>query len=81
MLLSVCCLRAGLVIGGDDASHAPLPCRSNEPFQTLKQFTDPFLSLFRGVIPSIGGMDLSPMLGFFLLRFVANQLRRVAMGM
>ena len=41
------------------------------------QLTDPFLGLFRGIIPALGGIDLSPMLGFFLLNF----LRGVFMGM
>ncbi|MEW5301328.1 MAG: hypothetical protein WDW36_004193 [Sanguina aurantia] len=53
---------------------------SNEPFNTLRQFTDPFLNAFRGIIPPIGGMDLSIMLGFFLLSLVKGQLRRMAMG-
>ena len=48
-----------------------------EPFNTLRQLTDPFLSMFRGIVPAIGGIDLSPMLGFFLLNF----LRGVLMGM
>ncbi|MEW5318303.1 MAG: hypothetical protein WDW38_009536 [Sanguina aurantia] len=43
-------------------------------------FTDPFLNVFRGIIPPIGGMDLSIMIGFFLLSFVKGQLRRMAMG-
>jgi uncharacterized protein YggT (Ycf19 family) len=38
------------------------------------QLTDPFLNVFRGIIPAIGGIDLSPMLGFFLLNFVRNLL-------
>jgi YggT family protein len=40
----------------------------------LLQLTDPFLNVFRGIIPAIGGIDLSPMLGFFLLNFVRNLL-------
>jgi len=53
----------------------------SEPFATLRAFTDPFLNLFRGIIPAVGGIDLSPMLGFFLLNFVAKQLRIMAMGL
>ncbi|KAG2435723.1 hypothetical protein HXX76_006920 [Chlamydomonas incerta] len=46
----------------------------NEPFATLRQFTDPFLNTFRGILPSFGGIDVSPMIGFFILNFVRNQL-------
>ena len=38
-----------------------------QPFLSLKKVTDPFLLLFRGLIPSILGFDLSPILGFLLL--------------
>lgn len=32
-------------------------------------YTDPYLNLFRRIIPPIGGtLDLSPLLGFFALR-------------
>ncbi|KXZ55540.1 hypothetical protein GPECTOR_2g1089 [Gonium pectorale] len=47
---------------------------SGEPFVTLRQFTDPFLNTFRGILPSFGGIDVSPMIGFLLLNFVRNQL-------
>ncbi|GLI68091.1 hypothetical protein VaNZ11_012379 [Volvox africanus] len=46
----------------------------NEPFATLRQFTDPFLNVFRGILPAFGGIDVSPMIGFLLLNFVRNQL-------
>ena len=29
--------------------------------------SDPFLNTFRGLVPAIGGFDLSPLLGFFAL--------------
>ena len=38
-----------------------------QPFLSLKKVTDPFLLLFRGLIPSILGFDLSPILGFLFL--------------
>lgn len=34
--------------------------------------TNPFFSLFRGLIPPIGGLDLSPLPAFFLLSFLTN---------
>ena len=45
----------------------------------LLQLTDPFLSVFRGIIPPLGGIDLSPMLGFFLLNFLRGFLMNFAM--
>ena len=34
-------------------------------------YTDPYLNLFRRLIPPIGGsLDLSPMLAFFALQFI-----------
>ena len=35
--------------------------------QPLYQITDPFLNLFRGVIPPLFGLDFSPIAAFFLL--------------
>jgi len=40
--------------------------------QPLYQVTDPYLNLFRGIIPPIGGIDLSPILAFFFLSFLGN---------
>ena len=40
--------------------------------QPLYQITDPYLNLFRGIIPSIGGLDLSPLAAFFLLNVLTN---------
>jgi len=31
----------------------------NQPFSTLSQLTDPYLNLFRSIIP-LGGIDISP---------------------
>ncbi|MEM9137965.1 MAG: YggT family protein [Cyanobacteria bacterium P01_F01_bin.42] len=44
------------------------------PFSILSQLTDPYLNLFRSLIPSIGGIDLSPLLAFFALQIVAGLL-------
>lgn len=40
--------------------------------QPLYGITDPFLNLFRGVIPPVFGLDLSPIAAFFLLNLVSN---------
>ena len=39
------------------------------PFSILSQLTDPYLNLFRSIIPPLGGIDFSPMLAFILLQF------------
>jgi YggT family protein len=44
----------------------------DQPFATLAQLTDPYLNLFRSIIPPLGGMDLSPMLAIFLLQLLGN---------
>nr|ARW60300.1 hypothetical protein [Laurencieae sp.] len=40
----------------------------NEPFCSLNRLTDPYLKLFRGTIPMVFGMDMSPMLGIIFLQ-------------
>ena len=40
-----------------------------QPFYSLGKMTDPYLKVFRGLIPAIFGIDLSPILGFLLLNF------------
>ena len=39
------------------------------PFSILSQLTDPYLNLFRSIIPTLGGIDFSPMIAFFVLQF------------
>lgn len=46
--------------------------------QPIFAITDPYLNLFRGVIPPIFGLDLSPILAFFLLNVLTNA--TVALG-
>jgi YggT family protein len=43
-----------------------------QPFQSLGKMTDPYLRVFRGIIPPIIGLDLSPLLGFILLTFLVD---------
>ena len=43
-----------------------------QPFQSLGKMTDPYLRIFRGIIPPIIGLDLSPLLGFILLTFLVD---------
>jgi YggT family protein len=47
----------------------------NQPFAALSQITDPYLNLFRSIIPPLGGMDFSPILAFLLLNLVGGGLQ------
>ena len=44
------------------------------PFSILSQLTDPYLNLFRSIIPPLGGIDFSPLLAFFALQIIAGLL-------
>jgi YggT family protein len=50
------------------------------PFSVLSQLTDPYLNLFRSIIPPLGGIDLSPILAFLLLSFVRQGLVAIAVA-
>jgi YggT family protein len=44
----------------------------------VRHYTDPYLNLFRRLIPPIGGsFDLSPLLGYFVLQFMEHFLLSV----
>ena len=47
----------------------------NQPFAALSQITDPYLNLFRSIIPPLGGMDFSPMVAIILLQFLGSGLQ------
>ena len=46
---------------------------SNSILSALCSITDPYLNIFRGVIPPIGGFDISSILAFLLLNFLQGQ--------
>ena len=46
----------------------------NQPFSALSQLTDPYLNLFRSIIPPLGGIDLSPILAILLLQVAGSLL-------
>jgi YggT family protein len=50
------------------------PAFQGQPWlRLIAKCTDPFLNLFRRIIPPIGGrLDLSPMLAFLALKFMEN---------
>ncbi len=44
------------------------------PFSLLGQLTDPYLNLFRSIIPPLGGIDFSAILAIVLLQFLQQLL-------
>ncbi|MFZ9737685.1 MAG: YggT family protein [Prochlorotrichaceae cyanobacterium] len=44
----------------------------NQPFAFISQVTDPYLNLFRSLIPPLGGIDFSPIIAIFVLQAVAG---------
>ena len=44
----------------------------NEPFKTLKSFSDIFFAPFRGLIPPIGMIDISPIIAFIVWSILAK---------
>ena len=45
---------------------------SNGILSALCSITDPYLNIFRGIIPPIGGFDISSLLAFLLLNVIQN---------
>ena len=44
---------------------------NQQPFRWISSITDPFLNIFRGIIPPIGGMlDISPIVAIILLQLL-----------
>lgn len=40
----------------------------------LAPITDPYLNIFRSIIPPLGGLDLSPILAFLLLNLIQGMI-------
>ena len=51
-----------------------------QPFYTLAKLADPYLRVFRELLPSILGFDLSPLLGFVFLTFLVDIFSSVTAG-
>jgi len=46
-----------------------------QPWLALRQITDPYLNLFRGIVPPLlGTIDFTPLFGFLILQFLAGAL-------
>ena len=46
----------------------------NPVLSTVSSITDPYLNAFRGLIPPLGGLDLSPIVAFIALQLVQSLL-------
>ena len=45
---------------------------SAPPFSILSQLTDPYLNVFRSIIPPLGGLDFSSILAIVLLQVIQS---------
>jgi len=52
----------------------------NPPFSVLSQLTDPYLNLFRSLIPPVGGLDFSAILAILLLQVVQEAVPQLLMS-
>lgn len=43
----------------------------------LSPITDPYLNIFRSIIPPLGGLDMSPLLAILALEFIGSILDQV----
>lgn len=51
------------------------PVDENNPIvETLLTITDPYLNIFRSIIPPMGGMDFSPIIALIVLRALSRAL-------
>lgn len=48
--------------------------------QILARICEPYLSVFRRIIPPIGGIDFSPILAFFALNLIQRGIATVLLG-
>jgi YggT family protein len=46
---------------------------------TLNRFTDPVLYQIRRIIPTMGGLDFSPVIAIFLIHVLKNVIRQIHM--
>ncbi|MGZ3732464.1 MAG: YggT family protein [Parachlamydiaceae bacterium] len=45
--------------------------------QFIAFYTDPYLNIFRRIIPPLGMLDLSPIVAFFALQILENVLKMI----
>jgi YggT family protein len=51
-----------------------------QPFAWIRSVVDPFLNIFRGIIPPIGMLDISPIVAIILLQFIQVIVVRLVAG-
>ena len=52
--------------------HTATPSPGPSPNPNPYQVSDVYLNLFRGVIPAIAGLDISPIAAFFVLNLLTS---------
>ena len=52
---------------------------SNGILSALTSITDPYLNIFRGIIPPIGGFDISSLLALILFQFIQGFIPQLIM--
>lgn len=52
----------------------------SEWVRILKKLTDPYLDIFRKIIPPIGMIDISPIIALFVLNLIENILFRLMLS-
>jgi YggT family protein len=52
-----------------------------QPFYSLSRLTDPYLKIFRGIVPPLIGIDISPILGFLLIQSLLQVLSNIGVGL
>ena len=53
----------------------------NQPFRFIQSIVDPFLNIFRGIIPPIGMIDVSPIIALILLNLLQGWIVGMLGGM
>lgn len=81
ILLQVLSIYSFMLIGRILLTWFPNVDWSNPFFRTLSQVTDPYLNIFRSVIPPLGGLDLSPMVALILLQVIQGSLNKALLSM
>ncbi len=52
----------------------PIPASIGPVVRVIYDITEPVMGFFRRFIPPVGGLDLSPIVIFIVLRFIQNAL-------
>ncbi|MBK8190977.1 MAG: YggT family protein [Vampirovibrionales bacterium] len=70
ILLTLLDLLTWLIIGRCLLSFFPALNWGAQPWRTLYALTEPVMEPFRRLIPSMGGIDISPMILFMVLQIL-----------